>query len=489
VLANVGIERALIASMCQYGKEALIEVEDIGVCPTSFTSTSNQALFSSLKYLLDNKDSVDQTMLLITLKDLGYIALFDSKKDIEYIASLFIFPIDKKNIRALGIRLEKLVIARTAIAKHNEAIDSLSQITGTENVEHIIQISENPIFDLIVEVSKNKDNGPHLLFENVEEIIAELKKSPCDNIGIPTPWKCYNASIGSGLRRGGVNLIGARPKIGKTTIAKETMLHCTNTLKIPALMLDTEMVQRDQVIRSIASLSKVSLTELESGRFAKNHLQCQSVDRAVKSVKENKLFHYESVYGKPFEEILAIIRRWIVKEVGYDENGVVNNCVVVYDYFKLMDRSQLDSLKEYEAMGFQISRLTDFCKEFDFPCLAFVQLNRQNDISQSDRLRWLCHSYSTFETKDAQEIVDDGVKGGNRKLKIMDTRFGGGIDSGDYICLNFNREINKITEIGLKSKLDTVADTSGDEFEVDYEKQGDGDIMDDSSDEVPWETE
>jgi replicative DNA helicase len=291
------------------------------------------------------------------------------------------------------------------------------------------------------------------LFETVEDIIAELKKNPCDNIGIPSPWKCYNAAIGSGLRRGGVNLVGARPKIGKTTFAKEAMLHFTNTLKIPALMLDTEMVQRDQVIRSIASLSKVPLTELESGRFSKNHLQCQSIDRAVQSVKGNKLFHYESVYGKPFEEILAIIRRWIVKEVGYDENGVVNNCVVVYDYFKLMDRSQLDSLKEYEAMGFQISRLTDFCKEFDFPCLAFVQLNRQNDISQSDRLRWLCHSYGAFEEKQPEEIMNDQVENGNRKLTIYDTRFGPGIDDGDYICYNFDRGINKINEICLKSQI------------------------------------
>ena len=488
MLANVGIERAIIASLAQYGKEALIEIEDLGVSPNSFTSISNQALFSSLKYLLDHNNHADQAMLLLTIKDLGYSALFDSKKDVEYIAALFTFPVDQNNIRALGIRLEKLVIARKAIEQHNLAIEQLSDIVGTESIEHIIQLSENPIFDLITEVSRGKNSGPYLLFENVEEIVEELRKNPCDSIGIPTPWKYYNSVIGGGLRRAGTNLIGGRPKEGKSSLAKEAILHFTNVLKIPALMLDTEMVLQDQLIRSLASTSKIPIHLVERGKFAKNHLDNEKINNAVKKLKQNKLFWYESIAGKPFEEVLAIIRRWIVKEVGYDENGVVNNCVVVYDYFKLMDRSQLDHLKEYEAMGFQISRLTDFCKEFDFPCLAFVQLNRERGISQSDRLRWLCHSYSTFEIKEPQETLDDGPEGGNRKLQIMDTRFGGGIDSGDYICMNFQRDINKITEIGLKSKKDTWEKASADrEFEIDY-RQNEGGIAEDNLDEVPWDT-
>ena len=142
-----------------------------------------------------------------------------------------------------------------------------------------------------------------------------------------------------------------------------------------------------------------------------------------------------------------------MREVGYDESGNVNNCVVVYDYFKLMDRNQLNNLQEYQAIGFQISRLTDFCKEFDFPCLAFVQLNRQGDVSQSDRLRWLCSSYSSFEKKPPEDTANDGLENGNRKMIVRDTRFGPGIEEDDYICFNFNRDINRISEICLKSEI------------------------------------
>lgn len=455
MLGNVGAERAVVAGILKFGRQGLVEIEDVGITDQSFTQTGNQAIFLSTKHILENKDlqKIDQTLLLIALKDLGYIALFETKKDIEYIASLFNFPIELPTLRDLAIRLEKLHITRMAIQKHREAIEGLEDINGTENIEHIIQLSENPIFELIVNLNKSKDSGPHLLFEKVEEVVQNLRDHPCDNMGIPTPWANYNAAIGGGLRRGGVNLVAARPKAGKSTLAKECLLHCTEILKIPSLMLDTEMVLEDQLIRSLASISEVRLKDVESGSFKDHYFSNSNIDKAVQKLKTNRLFWYESIAGKPFEEILAIIRRWIVKEVGYDDCGQVKNCVVVYDYFKLMDRNQLDNLQEYQAMGFQISKLTDFCKEFDFPCLAFVQLNRQNDISQSDRLRWLAYSYSSFAKKEPQEQIDDGPNGGNRKLKVVDTRYGPGIEDNDYICMNFNRDINKIVEVGLKSKL------------------------------------
>lgn len=464
MLSNLGLERAIIAGICQYGKDALLDVEDI-INIKSFTETSNQALFTCLQHTLNNNNVIDQASLLLSINELGYNSLFNKRKDIEYIGSLFNFPILKDNVRNFAIKLEKIHIARKAIQKHQIAIESLQQVTGNEHINEILQLSENPIFDLVLELQRNKEDGPKLLFENIEELVEYLRQNQCENIGIPTPWKEYNAAIGGGLRNGGVNLISSRPKAGKTTLAKESILHFTEKLKIPTLFLDTEMVAEDQVIRALASTSQVPLNTVESGKFADNHLYNINITNAVDKLKFNTFFWYESICGKPFEEILSIIRRWIMQHVGYDENGNTNKCVIVYDYFKLMDRNSLENLQEYQAMGFQISKLTDFCKEFDFPCLAFVQLNRQNDISQSDRLRWLCHSYSTFQKKEPTEIADDGPQAGNRKLKVIDVRFGPGIDDNDYICMNFQRNINKITEIGLRSKLGENDEIIENEFE------------------------
>lgn len=481
MLANVGVERAIVASICQFGKDALIEVEDIGVCAESFTQASNQALFTCLKNVLNNHTEIDQALLLISIKEAGYQALFDGRKDIEYIGSLFTFPIVESNIRPFAIKLERLAVARRAIQQHRLAIESLQQVSGNESLDDIIQMSENPVFDLILELNRAKDRGPHVLFDDIEEYVKYLRENKADHMGIATPWPKYNAAIGGGLRNGGVNLISARPKIGKTTLGKELLLHCTNELGIPALFLDTEMSKEDQIIRSLASTSGVALNDIETGNFENNHMDLENVERAVKELKKNKLLHYESIAGKPFEEVLAIIRRWIVKCVGYDDEGNTKPCVVVYDYFKLMDKAHLENLKEYEAMGYQISKLTDFAKEYDFPVLAFVQLNRQHEVSQSDRLIWICHSFSKFATKEDAERADDGEDGGNRKLEVCQTRFGGGLDDHDYICLNFERTINRITEIGLASEVRRAEQRNQGEFE-----RLDGNVMDETP---PWEEE
>jgi hypothetical protein len=91
-------------------------------------------------------------------------------------------------------------------------------------------------------------------------------------------------------------------------------------------------------------------------------------------------------------------------------------------------------------------------------------LNRQHEVSQSDRLIWLCNSFSKFETKEDTELADDGPEGGNRKLTVCETRYGGGLDDGDYICLNFERSINKITEIGARSAV--LRQRESDRFET-----------------------
>ena len=465
MLANVGIERAIIASICQYGSNALIEIEDIGVKPTSFTQASNQALYTCLHNVLEKHTDIDQALLLISIKEMGYGALFDNRKDIEYLGSLFTFPIMESNIRSFAVKLERLAATRYAIQQHRLAIEALEDVTGNESIDEIIQISENPIFDMLMEFTRGKDNGPHVLFDGIEDFVEYLKNNKTDNMGIATPWPSYNSAIGGGLRIGGTNLISARPKIGKTTLGKEMLLHATEKLGVPALFLDTEMSMQDQQIRSLASISGVSLDKIETGKFDDDHLARESVKNAAKTLSKNKLLQYESIAGKPFDEVLAIIRRWVVKSVGYDDNGNTKPCVVVYDYFKLMDKTHLDGLKEYEAMGYQISKMNDFSKEYGFPVLAFVQLNRQHEVSQSDRLIWLCHSFSKFALKEDTERADDGENGGNRKLEVCETRFGGGLDDHEYICMNFERTINKITEVGLASEVRQGAQRTNHEFE------------------------
>ena len=69
-----------------------------------------------------------------------------------------------------------------------------------------------------------------------------------------------------------------------------------------------------------------------------------------------------------------------------------------------------NNIQEYQALGFQITNLHNLAVKYDFACLAFVQLNRDgitkestDAVSGSDRLIWLCTSFSIFKEKSAEE--------------------------------------------------------------------------------------
>ena len=177
-----------------------------------------------------------------------------------------------------------------------------------------------------------------------------------------------------------------------------------------------------------------------------------------------------------------------MQEVGTDECGKTNDCVVVYDYLKLMSSASIThNIQEYQALGFQITALHNLCVKYDFPCIAFVQLNRDgitkettDTVSGSDRLIWLCTSFSIFKKKSPEELAEDGPNAGNRKLVPVVARHGAGLDDGDYINMDMMGEHAKLTELKTRNEFkkqpdgdtglidsDSLEDIANDEFEKD----------------------
>ena len=458
-LSDVGSERAVLAGIYQYGNDALIDVSDI-ITYKTFTDESNRILYSCLIKVLENHTNIDLTSVLITAEHMGLKNhIIKAKQDIEFLRSLFTFPIILENVRSYAQRIAKLEIVRQIRTKYKEIYDELGKIKGYETIDEILAIAEKGIFDLIQELYQGKESQPQKIGENSDQILEQLMNNPSEMVGLPTPWPCYNTLIGGGLRRGGVTLWCARPKRGKTTCAKEIALHLSIYLNIPVLYLETEMNFEDQLFRSLSSLSSVDITEIETGKFGQQLEVKERVLEANRKLKGIPFFH-KVIASKPFDEVLSIIRRWIIKEVGYDENGRTKDCLVIYDYFKLMSPEILEDMQEYQAIGFQISKLSDFCKIYDFPCFATVQTNRDaikkdtsDVLAQSDRLLWLCHSASIFKERESEERMDSCSEA-NCKLIIIDTRYGPGMsDPANYINFKFDKNISKVTELGLQQTL------------------------------------
>ena len=220
------------------------------------------------------------------------------------------------------------------------------------------------------------------------------------------------------------------------------------------------MSKEDHLNRILANLSTISINEIATGKFCSDDEKLESVEKAVELI-ESIPYSYVSVAGKPFEQVLNIIKRWIIQDVGSDEFGNTNDCVVIYDYLKLMSSDSItNNIQEYQALGFQITALHNLCVKYDFPCLSFVQLNRDGitkestaSVSGSDRLIWLCTSFSIFKTKSPEELAEDGPQAGNRKLVPIVARHGAGLHDGDYINMNMLGENAKLKELKTRNEM------------------------------------
>ena len=148
-----------------------------------------------------------------------------------------------------------------------------------------------------------------------------------------------------------MDLVAARPKVGKSMFGDAVAMHVAGNLNIPVLVLDTEMSKEDHYNRILASLSGVEINKIATGKFSENEIDKEKVADAAAKM-QNIPYHYISIAGQSFENVLSLMRKWIYQHVGFDENGVTKDCLIVYDYLKLMGSEGITaSMQEYQLLG------------------------------------------------------------------------------------------------------------------------------------------
>ena len=100
-------------------------------------------------------------------------------------------------------------------------------INGTESIDEIIQKLEEPVTDFL----REDDGGKHpekIGDQWSKDYVKFLEENKCDIIGIPTGFSRYDEAIGGGLRRKCVDLVSARPKVGKSVFADNVALNVSS---------------------------------------------------------------------------------------------------------------------------------------------------------------------------------------------------------------------------------------------------------------------
>ena len=484
-LADIGAERAVLAGLFAYNLESYVEISDF-ITHNSFSNRNNQVLYKCVEKVLQSDAELDIPAMLSAAEQLNLTEVVKTEQQLDYIRDLMDYPVKKQNVIHFAAQVKKFEFARNAKRIAGKIESEIDSINGDESIDDIINLVESPLMDFL----RDDETGqkPEMLGDDLDEYIDFLIENKCDQIGLSSGFPRFDTVIGGGLRRKCVDLVSARPGVGKSVFADNVALHNAR-LGIPVLMLDTEMSKEDHLNRILANISGVPIGDIATGKFKDDDEKLIAVRKAADEIRDIP-YTYVSVAGAPFETILNTIKRWILREVGQDENGRTNDCLVVYDYLKLMSSSGItNNIQEYQALGFQITNLHNLAVKYDFPCLSFVQLNRDgitkestDAVSGSDRLIWLCTSFSIFKLKSAEELAEDGPNGGNRKVVTLKARHGAGLLDGNYINMNMIGEHSQLLELRTRDEMKLSPD--GDVIE------GSDLPFDDNDDyEVPFDTE
>ena len=441
-------KRVLLSGIFKFGTEGYAECCDI-INDGCFENIFEQLTFSAMRDLTEENREFSISSILSKCSSYGL-------KDDNFNQIRELLAEDCKSVGVLRDFAQKVhnnKLINDAVNSHKSCIDELRDL-GTETTSDTIYSITEKAFTGLVNASKinNKSFG-----QIASDQIDYFAENPVECVGLPLPWPHINESIGGGLRSG-VHLIGARSGVGKTSLGVMASVYLARQ-GIPVLILDSEMPDEQLAPRFTSNMSDVIIKDIETGKFAKDDFKNTLVRKAQKEILTLPIEH-KYIPDAPFSEKLSMIRRWMYTKVGLNENNKANQCILIYDYFKLTANDGLNSnINESQALGFQISQLNGFCQTYNIPCMSFVQLNRDGIekentavIFGSDRLLQECNSFSIFKHKSANEIREDGHQNGFHKLITMKSRFGGEHSYNEYISLTADLKKCQLFENGLTIK-------------------------------------
>lgn len=459
-LADVAAERAVLAGVAKYGNQVYLDICDM-VKVNTFTVSSNQMIFKCLDHILKKDDEavVDLPSILSAAKDLGLNHIIERKEEAQHLNSILSLYVDQSNVRKFARKIRTLEVSRLIYEQGGVLQTKMGEVTGNESISSILGTAEDIIFDF-TSLLDPEDSYPVELGSGIKEYLDYLAANPIEQAGFSTPFKEWDNAVGGGLRKGTVNVFVARMKVGKTAMADNIGYNVSKAYDMPVLNVDTEMPLRDHKHRTLAMISGVGINKIETGKFGFYQDLKNKVYGAGELLEKTK-YAFKSVIGMAFEDQIAMMRRWLQRTVGLNPDGTAKDCVIIYDWLRASESNSIsDALREYQILGFMMITLHNFAARYQVPIVLFIQQNRSGlekedtgSVYGSDRIGMFCDNLSILKDKSDEEIAEDGPEAGNKKLVVLLSRHGPGLDRHDYVNLHAKLWCAQIKEGKLRSKL------------------------------------
>ncbi len=356
---NLEAEQSVLGCLL-IDKNAIFKTAD-QLRPDDFYAPAHEKIYETILELFEKHQPIDIISLTNRLKEMGTLP--------DVGGSAYLAELTNQITTAAHVEhYVKLVRDKKFL---RDLIQASSQINEdvfepTKEVEDIIDSIEQKILAIS---QKSAPQNFMLLRDELKtayERIEKLHQGKGMLRGVPTGFPDLDNML-SGLQNSDLVIIGARPSLGKTTLALDIARHAALHAKIPVGIFSLEMSREQVIDRLIAAESQVSLWKLRTGRVG-DDTEFQMIHAALERLSHAKLF----IDDTPSPNILQM--RSMARRLQI-EHGLG---LLIVDYLQLIaPRTNSDNMVHQIT---EISRgLKSLSRELNVPVLALSQLSRAVD--------------------------------------------------------------------------------------------------------------
>ncbi len=292
-----------------------------------------------------------------TLEAIGGISYLTELADKSYLLSNVAEYADMVKEKS---RLRKLL---AFVQKMEKAIYS-----GKENADNLINLMAS-------EVVKSKDDLSHKdlmpLHEILNVTLKELRKSDSDELAVDSGFPNLNKKLGR-LRRQTLNILAARPAMGKSAFALNLALNVALKGKTVAIF-SLEMSKNEVGLRLLSSASTIATNKIKEAIDTASP-DANKVRDAVQVLATANIYIDDSASTSP-ADIRAKCNK-LMAQAGLD--------LVVIDYLQLIGSDSSNQNRQQEIS--EISRaLKIMARDLNVPVIALSQLSRGVEMRENKR--------------------------------------------------------------------------------------------------------
>ena len=335
--------------------------------PDDFSLDSHRRIFLRMSELIDSQRAVD----IVTLaNELARYKEVESVGGVAYLASLTEGlprrPVIEEYIRIVKDKslLRKLMtICSAAIARAADQSETALEVIGAAEAD-LLKVSEKGVgqgFQPLYQIVQNSFGSIDNLYKQSREVT-----------GLATNFVEFDRMT-SGLQKGELIIIAARPSMGKTALAINIAQNAAVNSKAVVAVFSLEMSKESLLRRMLASQAWVDQRQLQTGFIRKeDHAKLQ---KALEDLVESRMF-IDDTAGISLAEMRAKARRLKQNHGGLD--------LVVVDYLQLMSATlPSQGGKRYENRTQEVSAISRglkaLAKELNVPVVALSQLSRASE--------------------------------------------------------------------------------------------------------------